>query len=287
MNAFVLVMAFLALVCWGIGDFFIQRSVRKVGDVHALFFIGVGSTLVLAPFVFSDVLRLLGGDWIFLIGIGVFTFVMGIINFEALKRGKLSVVEVIFEIELPFTIVLGLFVFRETVTFMQLGLMGLVFVGVSLVAMRDYPPHLSQRMEKGVVLALLTALGLGLLDFFTASAARSYSPLLAIWLPWATFTVAALLVMIRRGSFHHVPSQLRIFVWLLLPMVVLDVTAWVSYAYALEAGSLAIVTAITESYPALALVLGIWFNREVIKKHQALGAGLALVASIVLALTVF
>ena len=33
--------AFLAFLAWGFGDFAIQRSVRRVGAVPALFFIGI------------------------------------------------------------------------------------------------------------------------------------------------------------------------------------------------------------------------------------------------------
>ncbi len=29
--------AFCAMICWGFGDFLIQRTVRKIGDVEALF----------------------------------------------------------------------------------------------------------------------------------------------------------------------------------------------------------------------------------------------------------
>lgn len=282
----VVLCAFLAMVCWGIGDFFIQRSVRKVGNVEALFYIGLVSSVFLLPFVLSDVRMLLQGDWIFLVAIGIFTFLISLVNFEALKRGKLSVVEVILEIELPFVILLGLFVFQESLSLLSLGLMALVFVGVSLVAMRN-TSHFSGKLEKGIWLALMTALGLGLLDFFTASAARSYSPLLAIWLPWFAFTIACFILMVRRGSVSSIGTHLVRYKWVLLPMAFLDVAAWVFYAYALEKGSLAIVTAITESYPAIALLLGVWYNRERIKNHQWFGAGLALLASVCLALVAF
>ena len=29
-------LAFVAMLCWGFGDFLIQRSTRKVGDIEAL-----------------------------------------------------------------------------------------------------------------------------------------------------------------------------------------------------------------------------------------------------------
>lgn len=279
----VILYAFVAMVCWGFGDFFIQRSVRKIGDVEALFYIGLVSTITLAPFVISDIVHLVREDWVFLGAIGVFTFLISLVNFEALKRGKLSVVEVVLEIELPFVILLGFVVFKETLSWISLGLMTLVFVGVCLVAIRN-KFSLKGKLEKGIWLALITACGLGLLDFFTASAARSYSPVLAIWFPWFIFTLACFVLILRRGTTRNLATHIRRYPRLLLGMALFDVAAWVAYAYALASGPLAIVTAITESYPALALFLGVWFNREVIKKHQWLGAALALVACITLAL---
>ena len=65
-------------------------------------------------------------------------------------------------------------------------------------------------------------------------------------------------------------------------MGIFDTLAWVFYAFAVSQNEISITTAITESYPAIALFLGIKFNKEKIKWHQYLGAVLALVLSFVL-----
>ncbi len=49
-----LLAAFGAMICWGIGDFLIQRTVRKVGDIEALAFIGIVGSVGLIPFVWND-----------------------------------------------------------------------------------------------------------------------------------------------------------------------------------------------------------------------------------------
>ncbi len=66
----------------------------------------------------------------------------------------------------------------------------------------------------------------------------------------------------------------------------INLSAWVFYAFAVVQNDIAITTAITESYPAIALLLGIWLNKEKIKAHQCIGAGLALIASILLAFVI-
>src|SRR3989344_1927258 len=94
--------AFGAMVCWGIGDFLIQRSTRKFGNVEALAFIGTIGSIGLLPFILQEIPLLNSIENLaFLIFIGLFTFLVAMLDFEALKQGKLSVVDVILEIELP------------------------------------------------------------------------------------------------------------------------------------------------------------------------------------------
>lgn len=67
-------------------------------------------------------------------------------------------------------------------------------------------------------------------------------------------------------------------------MGIFDTLAWLLYAFAVESKEIALTIAITESYPAVALFLGLWLNREKINWHQYCGAALALGASVWLGL---
>ncbi len=66
-------------------------------------------------------------------------------------------------------------------------------------------------------------------------------------------------------------------------MGVFDTLAWIFYAFAVFNEEISIITAITESYPAIALFLGVFINREKIRGYQWAGAGVALTASFILA----
>jgi len=76
------------------------------------------------------------------------------------------------------------------------------------------------------------------------------------------------------------------FKWLVIGMGIIDTAAWIFYSFAVFNENVGIITAITESYPAVAMFLGVWINKEKINWHQYLGAGLAIVASVALALLV-
>src|SRR3972149_4886431 len=116
----IIVFAFLAMLFWGFGDFFIQRSIRKVGNVETLAWIGVIGTIGLFPFVLKDIPLLLNPvNSVFIIGLGVITFIAAMFSFKALKDGKLSVVDVVLEVELPITIALSFIFLGETLTTKQ------------------------------------------------------------------------------------------------------------------------------------------------------------------------
>ncbi len=280
-----LIFAFLAMLCWGFGDFFIQRSVRKVGNIEALAFIGIIGAIGLFPFVLGDLKLIFSLQNLLLLGfLGILTFVVALLDFEALKEGKISVIDVIIELELPVTIILGFIFFRESLTMMQLGVISLIFVGVVLIASKKHSfDHPFKKLEKGVFIAFLAAIGMGLINFFTATSSKTISPMMAVWVPWVIFTIICLFFIYRReGMSKFVKNGIK-FKWLLLAMGIFDTLAWLFYANAVFGNEIAITTAITESYPVVALFLGLWFNQEKIKIHQYVGAGLALISSFALA----
>jgi drug/metabolite transporter (DMT)-like permease len=109
---------------------------------------------------------------------------------------------------------------------------------------------------------------------------------MAVWGAWVVYTILCLLVIWQREGFGNFIAHGREFKWIILLMGIFDTIAWTFYSFAVFDQEIAITTAISESYPAIALFLGLWFNKEVIKKHQYVGAALALLCSFLLALTI-
>jgi drug/metabolite transporter (DMT)-like permease len=96
MVEFGILAAFAAMICWGFGDFLIQRSVRKIGVVECLMVIGVIGSVGLFPFIYPSLQTLLlPENASLLLLLGIVTFIAAVLNFYAYKIGKLSVVEFI------------------------------------------------------------------------------------------------------------------------------------------------------------------------------------------------
>jgi drug/metabolite transporter (DMT)-like permease len=278
-----LIGAVAAMLCWGIGDFLIQRSTRKIGDVEALAWIGIVGVIGMMPFVIKDLTHLsLGQNVIILLILGVITFVAAIFDFEALKEGKISVIDMVLSLELPFTIMLGILFFDEKLTLVQFLIIVVLMWGVSMISMSG---SWRFKLERGVWMAVIAAIGMAGVNFLTALSAVEISPLMAVWFPWLVFTLLCLIIIWKRNrGLQHFKTHVRDHYRLILGMGIFDTAAWLFYAYALTDGDLGIITAITESYPVVAMVLGLTIGGERITHRQYFGAAIALCASVVLAL---
>ncbi|MGV8161946.1 MAG: DMT family transporter [Candidatus Nanoarchaeia archaeon] len=279
-----LIFAFGAMICWGFGDFLIQKTARKIGALETLFWIGIVGSIGLFPFVISDLHLLSDFSNLFIIfAMGALGFVSALMSFKAFEQGKISVVDMILVIELPVTIVLSFIFLKEVLSFTQIVLIVFSLLGIILIATESLR-NIRAKIEKGVALAIIAALFMGGYNFLTGFSSKSMTPMLAIWGPWFLCTVICAIFMMFRKKKEIFKDALKI-KWLLLVTCIIDIAAWVFYAFALQKNEISIITAITESYPAIALGLGVWLNKERILFHQWVGAGLALLCSILLSTT--
>ena len=277
-----LIFAFAAMLCWGFGDFFIQKCCRKIGDVESLAYIGIIGALIILPFAIKDFHLISTYNLLLLLIVSIITFIAALLDFEALKKGKLSIIDVIIELELPATIVLGFIFFNESLSMLQFLIISSVFIGIILVATKSFS-HWKARLEKGALLAFFAAISMALVNFLMTKSARQISPSITIFGIWIITAVFALFFVWKREGFSKLIKNGIKFKWIVLAMGIFDTLAWLFYILATLKNEISITTAITESFPAISIFLGAWFNKEKINWHQWLGAGLALGASFALA----
>lgn len=105
------------------------------------------------------------------------------IHFLALGKGKLAVVEMILGLELPLTILLGIIILKEKLTLSFVLITSIVFIGIILVSINFNNLKAKNFLEKGALLAFVSAFLVALINFLTALAAQDLSPLTVISLP--------------------------------------------------------------------------------------------------------
>ena len=278
--------AIVAMLCWGFGDFFIQRSTRKIGDFETLFLITFFGSLVLLPFVWSDIgtlfSELQSGLAILLAG-AVILFVAALLEFEALKRGKISVIEPTWSLEIPMAGILAFIILGETLTGYQTLLIALLIVGLFLVSFRGRAFSSSFLLEKGVKLSIVAALVMGSANFFVGWGARETDPLLVNFAVSFLAMLGAGVFLLIKGSLLATFQHLRESPKTLIPMITLDNIAWVAFAYGMTLAPIGITVALSESYILIAVILGFVVGHERLERHQYLGLALAVVSAVALA----
>ena len=273
-----------AMILWGVGDFLIARSVRRVGNLETLFWITLASSILLLPFIYQSLFLLTPDLFWILLSLGIFGFLGTYIYFKAFAVGKVSVVEVTLSLELPLTVLLGLIVFHDHITWRQWILVATSFLGIVLLSADFQNINRRHFFEKGALLALLSAVVISGINFLTAAGAKAINPILVIWFPWLVSCLLTLGYLLLKGQFRGLIKKSRPHFGLLIPMILIDIIAWVFYAFALRSGELSITTAITEGFVAIAAILGLVINREKIHGWQYLGMVLAITGSILIAL---
>lgn len=276
--------AFIALVSWGFGDFFIQKTTRVVGSWKALFFIGVVGLVGLFPFVKNDLATLNAANLLLLGLLGVVVVFAALFDFEALRQGKIAIVEPIIGLELPITVGLSLTLANETLSLLQLFLIGIVFIGIMLVitAHHTHLHYYKRIFERGVILAGIGAIGMALTNFLVGVSSQGISPLITIWFVHSLLAVVCGIYILYKGEFKNLVSDFKNHPKPIIGQSILDNVAWVSFAKATTFIPIAIATTISESYIALAVLLGLFINREKLRTHQIVGVALATIGVITL-----
>ncbi len=281
--------ALLALISWGLGDFLIQRSARKFGDVIALFCVTACAGIVLLPFVYKELFFLIAngdpGTIVLLILTTAVIFFASLFDFEALRVGKISVIEPIYAFEIIITATLSSLIIKEHLNYVQMLLVLLITIGILLVSLKSLSHLKTMKWERGVAYALLATLAMGGANFLFGLGSRESHPLMVNW--FTSFGMASVLLVyiIKTGKLKTLKNDIQKHAPLLLSVSLIDNMAWVAFAYSTLSIPIAIATSISESYIVLAALLGLTLNKEKLKKHQVFGLALTPVAATILAVT--
>mgnify|MGYP001602786024 CR=1 FL=1 len=124
---------------------------------------------------------------------------------------------------------------------------------------------------------------MGIINFLFGIGAREISPLGINWFTSTFVAVACIIFILQYKKYDLAVESWKGNKKLILGTGIFDNLAWVAYAFAALYMPIAIATSLTESYIALAALLGLLYNKETLKPHQYVGLVLCVVAAIILA----
>ncbi|MDO8492336.1 MAG: DMT family transporter [bacterium] len=280
-----LIFAFAALIFWVIGDFNIQKATRVVGDWKSLFYIGLVGLIGIFPFVQNQVVGIFKTKefLLLLILVSVVTLASSLFLLEGLKRGKLSVMEPVFGMELPFTVGFSIFLGGEHLDPLTYVLIAVVFIGLILVVTRSHQDlHFHKTLlEKGVIYAAIGSIGMGLTNYLTGLGAQTISPLATMWFVNLFLASTCFIYLSIKGEFTPI-ADLKKSGGIIFNESIFDNLAWVSYAVSMTLIPISIATTISESYIVGSVLLGVFLNKEKIQRHQVFGIVFAIAGILIL-----
>jgi len=279
-----ILLAFVALLSWGLGDFLIQRSARKFGDWVALFYITAFAAVVLFPFVYNDIARSLSAHGVLLWATSFVILLAGLLDFEALRIGKISVIEPIYALEIPVAAFLAAYVIHEQLSLLQIIFIATLVAGIFLVSITSFQRLKKIGAEKGVWQAVLGTIGVGAVNFLFGVGSRETSPLMINWFTSIFIALVALIYLASASRLHELGDNLKNGKALIVGVGLFDNLAWVAFAYSMLYIPIAVATGISEGYIAFAGALGLLLNKEKLRAHQWAGFVLAVVSVVLLAL---
>lgn len=275
-----------ALFGWAFGDFFIQKTVRKIGNIRALFYITSAGGILILPFIWREIAPAFSdiSNWPLIVMACALVMLPTLANFQGLKLGKLSVVMPINGLEIIVSVLLAVLIGQEIYDLKTFIFIGLVLVGLTLTSVVSLDKIKKMRLENGVGWAIVGAIGLGASNYVIGHASRAFSPLFAIWLTHSAVAIFTGLIMLKTKGYQQIKNDLNHFLGLIGAQSFLDNASWISFAYATIYMPIGIATTISEGYLIVAVMLGLLINKEKIKPHQTIGIILALAGIMALSL---
>ncbi|MBI2064767.1 MAG: DMT family transporter [Candidatus Yanofskybacteria bacterium] len=280
-----IIAAFGALIFWGVGDFLIQRSVRRLGDWEPLFIISLFGSIIITPFVWHDLqIITTSGNFILLITVAVTFLCASLLEFQGYKIGKLAVIEPIQVLEIPISAFLAFFLLYERPTSMVILLVLILIFGLVLISVKRHHFLKKSWLEKGIIFAIAASFFMGITNFLVAYSSRLTNPLIAIWFFNIFITLTTFIYLTAMGKIHNLFKDFTSNPKLMTAVCVFDNLAWISFAFASSVVPVITALAISESYIVLASILGIFYNNERLARYQIAGLFIVIPNAIILAI---
>lgn len=277
-----IIFAIVAMFTWGIGDFLIQKSTKRIGVWTTLFIITLTGFIVLTPFALKNAESLFSfGLNLFLIG-GLAYFIAAFLDLESLRVGKLNVVEPIWSFEIISSCLLAFFILKEKISLIQILFISLLIISLILVSLKHLNFKKKNIAEEGVLIALLAAITMGIANFIIGLGSRNIDPITMKWGMDLFLTIGSIIFILKNNEFKKIKENIKENKMTLFLMSLFDNGAWLAFGFSMAFAPISIAVAISESYIVIAVLLGFFINKEKLKTHQIIGLIFAIISAIYL-----
>jgi uncharacterized membrane protein len=294
-----IILGLTGALCWGGADFAARFASRRVGAYRTLFFMQFFGFIAISIY-----LKFRGGffegiapgwhPWALAALAGVINMIASLSLYYSFQIGVMSIVAPVSSAYPALTVALAI-ASGERITALRGGGLAVTLVGVILAATtftsaaaspvnanpvnessakenatKKTAPKETAHLTKGVVWALLAALGFGVLFWFLGFyVVPAVGPTISVWVIRLTsFSVLALVAIPARQSLKLPIGSVW---WQLAAVGFLDTAAFVANNAGLRTGQVSVVSVLASLYGAVTVLLAWIFLREKLERTQWLG----------------
>ncbi len=277
--------AIVAMLAWGISDFFIAIAVRKAGVVKATVYFLVFTIVIFLILLLRIPLGTLSYSSILpVLALGI-TIAVGNLAFsKGLHDGQVSIIVTIVSTWAIVTVALSLLLLHEPLTLPEAAGVAAIIIGVILASFRlpDIKRAKVKNISKGVPFAIITAISWGIyyfiLGIFTAQVGWFQAAFLYN-LPAVFFMIMFGIATRKDISFPKVPIALLIF-----GLAALNVIGLIGYNLSVTYGYIAVTAPITSAAVMVTVMMAFAFLKERPEKSQLFGIALVIAGIILVSL---
>lgn len=281
-----IIFALIAIVAWGFGDFLIQKTDRLLDTWQTLFYITAFGSLALLPFIWTRANNLQPHDLASLLFTSLVLLGAALLDMRALTVGKLSVVEPIFTLEIPVVTIIAMFFIHEFPSLIEILLICGTFFGIRLLTARNIKGIAVAKIERGVFIAFMGMLAMSATNFLFGVGGREFDALMVNWFSSVIIFTASIFALWKQNTLPQLFKSFKKRPSLIMSVAVFDNAAWIAYTYTMIYMPIALATGITESYVAITALLGIYINKEHLRRHQVWGLVITILCAIILSFLV-
>jgi drug/metabolite transporter (DMT)-like permease len=283
-------------LCWGVADFLARFASRRVGAYRTLLYMQAFGFVGLCVYLqwthgFSLITAHGWKPWAFGVIAGLLNMIASLALYYSFQIGVMSVVAPVSSSYPALTVALALLSGEHIRALRGAGLAatlaGVVLASTSFAANKaesrpdGAPPP--ARLAKGVVWAIVAALGFGFLFWFLGFyVVPVLGSVISVWMIRLTsFAVLGLAAAPARQSIALPRGGVW---WLLLGIGLLDTAAFIFNNAGLHTGQVSVVSVLASLYGAVTVVLAWIFLRERLERSQWLGIVLIFIGIVLVSL---
>jgi uncharacterized membrane protein len=281
-----IILGLAGAVCWGVADFIARFASRRVGAYRTLLFMQAFGFFGLSAYsMWTHGFAKIAGHgwklWAFGAIAGFLNMIASLALYYSFQIGVMSVVAPVSSSYPALTVALALFSGEQIQTLRGVGLaitlIGVVLASTSFAANNADAPadarHTHARLAKGVVWAIVAAVGFGFLFWFLGfHVVPVLGSVISVWMIRLTsFTVLVLAAAPARQNIALPHGGVW---WMLAGVGLLDTAAFVFNNAGLHTGQVSVVSVLASLYGAVTVVLAWIFLRERLELSQWLGIAL-------------